>query len=107
MRTRIIVPIIIFLMLSTLIAASAASAPVSRVPTAAAAPRVAVIVGTNAPELEKFAADELCGYLKRLFGINARPQTGIWRSVDVAFVIGSPATNPFVTKVSWPKGSRL
>ncbi len=31
--------------------------------------KVAVVVGNNAPDLENFAASELCGYLHKLFGV--------------------------------------
>src|SRR4051794_23362631 len=33
--------------------------------------RVSVVVGANAPQLERFAASELCGYLNKLYGIKA------------------------------------
>ena len=33
-------------------------------------PRVSVVVGRDAPDLERFAAQELCAYLGKLFGVD-------------------------------------
>jgi hypothetical protein len=57
---------------------------------------VAVIVGDNAPDLENFAASELCGYLDKLFDIATRPATKLSGSPDAVFLIGSPETNPLI-----------
>jgi hypothetical protein len=57
---------------------------------------VVVIVGNNAPDLENFAASELCGYLDKLFGIRTKPATKLSGSPDAVFLIGSPATNPLI-----------
>lgn len=65
--------------------------------------KVAVIVGNNAPELEKFAASELSGYLEKLFGIEAQPTTDPAGTVDAIFLIGSPASNPLIK--TFPKVS--
>jgi hypothetical protein len=65
--------------------------------------KVAVIVGNNAPELEKFAASELSGYLEKLFGIEAQPTTDPAVAVDAIFLIGSPASNPLIK--TFPKVS--
>jgi len=57
---------------------------------------VVVIVGNNAPDLENFAASELCGYLDKLFDIHIQPNTKLSGSPDAVFLIGSPATNPLI-----------
>src|SRR6266516_8094361 len=58
--------------------------------------KVAVIVGNNAPELENFAASELCGYLDKLFGVRVQPTTNLPGSADAIFLLGSPASNPLI-----------
>jgi hypothetical protein len=65
--------------------------------------RVSVVVGEKAPDLEKFAASELCGYLNKLFGIQAQPAIQPERGSSAVFLIGSPATNPGIK--SFPKVS--
>jgi len=58
--------------------------------------QVSVAVGSTAPELERFAASELCGYLDRLFGIQTQPTTSLPSGSEVVFLIGSPQTNPTI-----------
>jgi hypothetical protein len=58
-----------------------------------AAGRVSVIVGQNAPALERFAASELCGYLNKLFDLQTQPTIALDASSSAVFLIGSPATN--------------
>jgi hypothetical protein len=55
--------------------------------------RVSVVVGQNAPALERFAAAELCGYLKKLFDLQTQPTIALDASSRAVFLIGSPATN--------------
>src|SRR5207244_1421044 len=64
----------------------------------AATPAVAVITGPDAPELEKFAAAELCGYLGKLFGLEVKPTTSLSPSGRDVFLIGNPTTNPLIKK---------
>ena len=61
-----------------------------------AANRVAVVVGKNAPDLEKFAASELCGYLNKLFGLDVQPTNAPAASASAVFLIGTPASNPLI-----------
>jgi len=61
-----------------------------------ASKKVAVIVGNNAPELENFAASELCRYLDKLFGVRVQPTTDPPGSADAIFLLGSPASNPLI-----------
>ena len=60
---------------------------------------LAVVIGSDAPELERFAADELCGYLEKLFGIQTRPTTGA-AVADVLLLVGSPTTNPAIQQIA-------
>ena len=43
-------------------------------------PKLAVVLGPKATELERYAADQLCDYLARLYGIKVRPKTNLPRS---------------------------
>ena len=45
-------------------------------------PNVAVIVDKAAPQLERYAAEELCGYLDKLYGFRTRPLSTMPASVD-------------------------
>ncbi len=58
--------------------------------------RVAVVVGENAPDLEKFAASELCGYLNKLFGLDVQPTNTPAASASAVFLVGTPASNPLI-----------
>ena len=62
----------------------------------ASSDRVAVIIGQNAPELERFAASELCSYLDKLFAVKVSPTTTIDPSATAIFLIGNSASNPLV-----------
>ena len=52
--------------------------------------RVAVVVGENAPELERFAASELCGYLDKLFAVKTTPTTKMKAPLPRYFSSGIP-----------------
>ena len=56
-------------------------------------PRVAVVTGRDADDLERFAAQELCGYLDRLFGAKCEPTPKVPAAAEAVFFIGSPTTN--------------
>ncbi|MCH2123537.1 MAG: hypothetical protein MK165_02005 [Pirellulaceae bacterium] len=69
--------------------------------------KIVVVVGANAPELEKFAAAELATQWERLYSVDADVSTDI-RGNRYAVLVGSPATNPHVKRVldgSWPQVS--
>ncbi len=51
--------------------------------------QVAVIVSENAPELEHFAAEQLCDYLEKLFGIQSRPASNVSAEAEVLFLVGN------------------
>ena len=67
---------------------------------------VAVVVGQEAPELERHAARELCGYLEKLYGIHTAPVVKLTSPAEVTLLVGSPATNPEVVRAlgngGWP-----
>ena len=58
--------------------------------------RVDVLVGSAAPELERFAARELCDYLAKLYGIQAYPNRHATGGGEAVFLIGRPETNEAV-----------
>lgn len=73
---------------------------------APAGPKVGIVVGRDAPKLERFAAAEVAAQLKQLFdaevGATARPPV----EADHLILVGSPATNPAVKQAvgdHWPK----
>ncbi|MFM9962706.1 MAG: hypothetical protein ACKV2Q_15960 [Planctomycetaceae bacterium] len=76
--------------------------------SAFAGPRVDIVIGEKAPALERFAADELAGQLKRVY--EAEVKIGSTAPADAPHVIfvGSPDTNarmkPFAD--SWPSGDK-
>jgi hypothetical protein len=55
--------------------------------------RVAVIVSENAPELERFAAGQLCDYLEKLFGIQTHPISTVSTEAETLFLIGNLETD--------------
>ncbi len=69
----------------------------------AAKPRVCVVIGEAAPELERFAAEELCAYLQKLFGVRAGPTTTVSPGAQALVLIGSPGTNPVVKRATAQK----
>ena len=71
--------------------------------TAQQSPRVDVVVGSDAPELERFAAHELCDYLAKLYEIRVTPARNASDSPDAVFLIGSPETNALVKQATQQK----
>ncbi|RKU10282.1 hypothetical protein C6502_12080 [Candidatus Poribacteria bacterium] len=51
--------------------------------------RVAVIISENAPELERFAAEQLCDYLEKLFGLQTRPRSSVSAEAKTLFLVGN------------------
>jgi hypothetical protein len=66
---------------------------------------VAVVTGPAAPELDRFAASELCAYLEKLFGVRVQPTTSIPPTARDVFLIGNPTTNPHLKDQSFPEVS--
>src|SRR5262245_46471997 len=71
------------------------------------APKVAVVLAPSPSDLERYAADQLCDYLAKLYGIKAVPRTEVPKSAEVVLVVGAPASNPVVRKAlgadGWPR----
>ncbi len=61
---------------------------------------VDVVVGSAAPDLERFAARELCDYLAKLYGIQTHPARRPSGSSEAVFLIGSPKTNATVKQAT-------
>ena len=55
--------------------------------------RVGVIVSENAPDLERFAAEQLCDYLEKLFGIHTRPASSLSAAMKTLFLVGDLDTD--------------
>jgi hypothetical protein len=68
-----------------------------------ASPRVDVVIGGDAPALERFAASELCDYLAKLYRVDAFPDRHLSSSPSAIFLIGNPETNALVRQVSEAK----
>ncbi len=70
---------------------------------------VGIVVAPDAPRLERFAASELEGYVKKIYGIEADRVDDPARYRGALYLIGSAKTNPHVAKAlgpaGWPKGS--
>lgn len=74
-------------------------------PCARAGPRINVVIGPDAPRLEKLAARELAKQLKRLFDADVHADTQVPANAQHLILLGSPASNPAIEKAiakSWP-----
>ena len=69
--------------------------------------QVAVVVGEQAPDIERYAADQLCHYLAELYGIQVQPTTELAEPAEIGLLVGSPTTNAAVARAleSWPNVS--
>lgn len=75
-------------------------------PVAAAGPRVIVVVGPEAPPLERRAADELVDLLRRLFDADVTVTRQAPDGAGPLILLGRPESNPAVKAVAgerWPK----
>ena len=76
---------------------------------AAAPPRVDVLIGPRAPDLEQHAARQLCHYLQELFGVTAVPAHEPSADAQISLIVGQPTTNPAVVRglagAEWPEVS--
>ena len=64
---------------------------------------MSVVIDRSAPQLEQFAARELCGYLEKLFGLTTQPVTRWTDASRITFLVGSPATNSAINKAGFPE----
>ncbi|MBP1990836.1 hypothetical protein [Paenibacillus eucommiae] len=56
--------------------------------------KVSVVIGEHCDRLERFAADQLCEYIEKLFHIATSSQTRIQEQASAYFFIGNRDTNP-------------
>ena len=59
-----------------------------------------IVIGPDAPEMERFAASELGRYLRECFGAEVSIGREAVDSAEVLFLVGSPATNPAVRRAT-------
>jgi hypothetical protein len=60
-------------------------------PAVGAGQRVAVVVDSRAPEIERYAATQLCDYLARLFGIQTQPVSAPPADANSLLLVGKAA----------------
>lgn len=72
---------------------------------ATAGPRVDVVVGSKASELERFAASEVAVQFKKLFDADVKISDQVTAGSDPLIVIGSPTSNSALQPLgtTWPK----
>lgn len=56
--------------------------------------QVGVLLGAKATPLEQFAAEQLCDYLEKLFGLKVASATSAGRGHLLQFLVGDAASNP-------------
>jgi hypothetical protein len=79
---------------------SSVAPPAEKTKRAKADRVIDVVVGSAAPELERFAACELCDYLAKLYGIQVYPTRNVSAASEAVFLIGSPETNAAVKRAT-------
>ena len=67
-------------------------------------PELAVLIGRGAPELERYAARQLCQYIEPLFGNYAHVDTDVPQTANAIFLVGTPKTNPLVAEALGRRG---
>ncbi len=71
--------------------------------------RIAVLIGSEAVELERYAARQLCDYLDELYSITTQPTTERPKTASACLLVGNPKTNSAVSNAlgenGWPKVS--
>src|SRR4051812_21899548 len=65
--------------------------------------KVAVVIGTAAPEVERFAASELCDYLNKLFGVQAVATDSVPADAEDIFLVGGLSTNRLIGPAKFEK----
>jgi hypothetical protein len=74
--------------------------------SAAPAPKVAMGLGAQPTDLERFAAEELGRYVEKLFRVKVERDVSDLPSADAWLLIGTPDTNPLVARAmgstAWP-----
>ncbi|MSR59949.1 MAG: hypothetical protein EXS05_20310 [Planctomycetaceae bacterium] len=74
-------------------------------PTGYAGPKVHVVVGKEAPKLERFTADELAGQFRKLFDAEVVIDQAIPDGGGALILVGNPFANPALKAITadWPK----
>ena len=70
-----------------------------------AAPKVNVVVGAQAPQLEQFAAREVADLLRRLFGAEVKLENRPSGDAEGWVFVGSPASSELIKSIAgatWP-----
>ena len=74
---------------------------------AAEGPLVDVLIGQGASDLERYAAQQLCYYLKEVYGVTSKPSLESHTEAHTSLIVGQPMTNPAVARAlgstSWPE----
>ena len=74
---------------------------------AAEGPLVDVLIGQDASDLERYAAQQLCYYLKEVYGVTSQPSLASHTEAHTSLIVGQPKTNPAVVRAlgstSWPE----
>ncbi len=65
-------------------------------------PSVSVVVGAEAPTLERLAADELAALVRGLFEADVTVTNAAGDGAANVILVGSPATNPAIDAAHWP-----
>ena len=68
-------------------------------------PRVAIVVGGEASELESLAASELASMLEKLFAVSAAVETAAGEEAQAVILVGRPHSNPLLAEAAgndWP-----
>ncbi len=72
-------------------------------------PKVGIQIGPQACDLERYAAEELAGYLDKLFHVRTKPTAERPEAADCVLLVGTPETNPAMAEAlgtqGWPKVS--
>ena len=72
-------------------------------------PRIAIVVGSEATELERLAGSELASMLERLFQVAAAVGPAAGERAQAVILVGRPQSNPLLARAageSWPELSR-
>ena len=73
---------------------------------AADRPHVDVLISRDASNLEQYAAEQLCHYLKELYGVTSEPLFEPRLDAHIKLLVGRPTTNSTVVRAlggaSWP-----
>lgn len=70
-----------------------------------AGPQITIVIGPEAPALEKLAAEQLAKDVKALFDAETKVQSAPSTDASSTLLVGSPATNPAIPAEAWPKVS--